>query len=62
MYRRTAVIRFFIQQWLLRSFNYTLGFELLLLNAVLTMLGLFILKKKGNIQETIPQNGTELSK
>jgi Na+/proline symporter len=56
------VISFFIQQWLLRSFNYTLGFELLLLNAVLTMLGLFILKKKGNIQETIPQNGTELSK
>jgi len=29
-----------VQQWLASAFGYTLGFELLLLNAVLTMAGL----------------------
>ena len=37
------VLSFFIQQWLASAFNYTLGFELLLLNAVLTMIGLALL-------------------
>lgn len=35
-----------IQLWLAQSFGYTLGFELLLLNAALTMLGLLLLRKK----------------
>ncbi len=37
------IISFFVQQWLKNSFGYTLGFELLLLNAVLTMVGLALL-------------------
>ncbi len=37
------VISFFVQQWLASAYNYTLGFELLLLNAVLTMAGLALL-------------------
>ncbi|MBR1551112.1 MAG: sodium:solute symporter [Muribaculaceae bacterium] len=40
------VLSFFIQQWLASSFGYTLGFELLLLNALLTMIGLALLIKK----------------
>ncbi|MBR3101119.1 MAG: sodium:solute symporter [Muribaculaceae bacterium] len=40
------VISFFIQRWLASSFGYTLGFELLLLNAALTMIGLAMLIKK----------------
>ena len=40
------VLSFFIQQWLQNAFGYTLGFELLLLNAALTMLGLALLIKK----------------
>ena len=45
------VISFFVQQWLASAFGYTLGFELLLLNAVLTMAGLAALttgKKAAN--------------
>ena len=34
-----------IQWWLDKQFQYTLGFELLLLNAVLTMIGLALLIK-----------------
>ncbi len=34
-----------IQWWLKQQFDYTIGFELLLLNAALTMLGLVIFKK-----------------
>ena len=41
------VLSYFIQWWLKEQFDYTLGFELLLLNAALTMLGLFIFKKNG---------------
>lgn len=37
------VLSFFIQRWLANSFDYTLGFELLLLNALLTMIGLGLL-------------------
>ena len=40
------VISFFVQRWLESSFGYTLGFELLLLNAALTMAGLCLLIKK----------------
>ena len=40
------VISFFVQRWLQNAFGYTLGFELLLLNAALTMLGLALLIKK----------------
>lgn len=42
----SPVICFFVQRWLLASFNYTLGFELLLLNAALTVLGLLLLIRK----------------
>ena len=42
------VISFFIQMWLKNSYDYTLGFELLLLNAALTMIGLALLIKKRN--------------
>ena len=41
------VISFFVQMWLEHSFGYTLGFELLLLNAALTMAGLLLLQKRG---------------
>ena len=40
------VISFAIQQWLLKAYGYTLGFELLLLNAALTMLGLALLRTR----------------
>lgn len=40
------IISFGIQQWLAHSFGYTLGFELLLLNAALTMLGLAMIVKR----------------
>ena len=40
------VISFFIQWWLKDALNYTMSFELLLLNAALTMMGLTILRKK----------------
>ena len=40
------IISFFVQVWLQKQFEYTLGFELLLLNAALTMLGLALLIKK----------------
>ncbi len=39
------ILSWFIQYWLKQQFDYTIGFELLLLNAALTMLGLFIFKK-----------------
>jgi hypothetical protein len=41
------ILSYVIQYWLKAQFDYTLGFELLLLNAALTMLGLFIFKKNG---------------
>ena len=40
------VISFFIQMWLKNQYDYTLGFELLLLNAALTMIGLALLIKR----------------
>ena len=40
------VISFCVQRWLETRFGYTLGFELLLLNAALTMIGLLLLVKK----------------
>ena len=40
------VISFMVQWWLKSSYDYTLGFELLLLNAALTMLGLALLRVK----------------
>ena len=39
------VLSWVIQWWLKQQFDYTIGFELLLLNAALTMLGLFIFKR-----------------
>ncbi len=39
------ILSWIIQWWLKDQFDYTIGFELLLLNAALTMLGLFIFKK-----------------
>lgn len=39
------ILSWIIQWWLKEQFDYTIGFELLLLNAALTMLGLFIFKK-----------------
>ncbi len=41
------VISFFVQMWLQERYEYTLGFELLLLNAALTMIGLAALIKPG---------------
>ena len=40
------IISFLIQMWLKNQYDYTLGFELLLLNAALTMIGLALLIKK----------------
>ncbi len=40
------VISFAIQWWLKNSFGYVIGFELLLLNALLTVIGLLCLIKK----------------
>ena len=40
------ILSFFIQQWLDKQYQYTLGFELLLLNAALTMIGLALLIKR----------------
>ncbi|MBR6283083.1 MAG: sodium:solute symporter [Muribaculaceae bacterium] len=40
------VTSFFVQRWLEAHYGYTLGFELLLLNAALTMLGLWIVKTR----------------
>ena len=37
------VLSWLIQWWLKNSYDYTLGFELLLLNAALTMIGLALL-------------------
>jgi hypothetical protein len=39
-------ISFFVQLWLKNQYDYTLGFELLLLNAALTMAGLAMLIQK----------------
>ena len=39
------ILSWLIQYWLKQQFGYTIGFELLLLNAALTMLGLLIFKK-----------------
>lgn len=39
------ILSWIIQWWLKEKFDYTIGFELLLLNAALTMLGLFIFRK-----------------
>ena len=39
------VICFFVQKWLLDSFGYVMSFELLLLNAAVTVIGLILLKK-----------------
>lgn len=40
------VICFFVQKWLLAQFGYVMSFELLLLNAAVTVLGLIMLIKK----------------
>ncbi len=40
------VICFFVQRWLLDAFGYVMSFELLLLNAAVTVLGLVLLMKK----------------
>ena len=37
------VICYFVQDWLKTSFNYTMSFELLLLNAAVTFAGLLML-------------------
>lgn len=42
------VICFFVQRWLLEAFGYVMSFELLLLNAAFTVLGLVLLMKKSN--------------
>ena len=42
------VISFFVQMWLEKQYEYTLGFELLLLNAALTILGLAALRCKND--------------
>lgn len=39
------LLSYAIQYWLKEQFDYTIGFELLLLNAALTMIGLFIFRK-----------------
>ena len=41
------VICFFVQRWLLEQFEYVMSFELLLLNAAVTVLGLIVLMKPG---------------
>ena len=43
------VICFFVKDWLLKAFGYTMSFELLLLNAALTALGLALLIKKEKV-------------
>ena len=42
------VICFFVQRWLLEQFEYVMSFELLLLNAAVTVLGLVLLMKPKN--------------
>lgn len=42
------VICFFVQRWLFDAFGYVMSFELLLLNAAVTVLGLVLLMKKSN--------------
>ncbi len=39
------VICFFVQRWLLDSFGYVMSFELLLLNAAVTILGLALVRR-----------------
>ena len=39
------VICYFVQDWLQSAFGYTMSFELLLLNAAVTMIGLLIFSK-----------------
>ena len=39
------VICYFVQDWLQKAYGYTMSFELLLLNAAVTMLGLLIFSK-----------------
>lgn len=51
------LISFAVQQWLKSQWDYTLGFELLLLNAVLTMLGLALLITRNGTSQTAAQHG-----
>ena len=45
------VLSYAIQWWLKAQFDYTIGFELLLLNAVITMLGLALLRRTADSAE-----------
>jgi Na+/proline symporter len=42
------VISYFIKSWAYQSFNYSIGFELLIFNGLLVYLGLFLISKKSN--------------
>ena len=50
------VVCYFVQGWLLERFGYTMSFELLLLNAAVTFVGLLLLAKGGK------EDGKELDK
>jgi len=47
------ILSFVIQWWLKAQFDYTLGFELLLLNAALTMIGLALIGRKADENEAV---------
>ena len=49
----SPVICYFVQDWLLNSFGYVMSFELLLLNALVTVIGLALIAKKEKVDETV---------
>ena len=49
----SPVICYFVQDWLLNSFGYVMSFELLLLNALVTVIWLALIAKKEKVDETV---------
>ena len=47
----SPVVCYFVQDWLLNSFGYVMSFELLLLNAFVTVIGLALIAKKEKAEE-----------
>ena len=47
----SPVVCYFVQDWLLNSFGYVMSFELLLLNAFVTVVGLALIAKKEKTEE-----------
>ncbi len=47
----SPIICYFVQDWLFKAFGYVMSFELLLLNAFVTVLGLAVIAKKEKVEE-----------